>query len=138
MAGCPTGSMIKKLRDTNGPVVIYLYFCLLGAAVTFLPYISNPTIPDTALDWLMIGGIVATSIVAQITMNQGFKYCKSWEGGLFMTSEVVFAAIFGILFLSEIASWRFWLGGLLIFVSAVAFNLQNTLSMRPKIEKPDR
>ena len=117
-----TVSMIKKLRDTNGPVVIYLYFCLLGAAVTFLPYISNPTIPDTALDWLMIGGIVATSIVAQITMNQGFKYCKSWEGGLFLTCEMIYVAFFGIAYLGEPTNWRFWTGGLLILTSVMILN----------------
>ena len=117
-----TVSMIKKLRDTNGPVVIYLYFCLFGAAVAFPPYISNPTIPDSALDWLMIGGIVGTSIVAQITMNQGFKYCKSWEGGLFLTCEMIFVAFFGIVYLGEPTNWRFWTGGLLILSSVLILN----------------
>jgi drug/metabolite transporter (DMT)-like permease len=117
-----TVSMIKKLRDKNGPVVIYLYFCLFGAVVAFPPYISNPTMPDSAIDWLMIGGIVGTSIVAQITMNQGFKYCKSWEGGLFLTCEMIFVAFFGIFYLQEPTSWRFWTGGLLILSSVLILN----------------
>ena len=125
MAGAFAGltvTLIKKLRDTNGPVVIYLYFCLLGAAVAFPPYISNPTIPDSALDWLIIGGIVGTSIVAQITMNQGFKYCKSWEGGLFLTCEMIFVAFIGIVYLGEPTGWRFWIGGLLILSSVLVLN----------------
>jgi drug/metabolite transporter (DMT)-like permease len=117
-----TVSMIKKLRDTNGPVVIYLYFCLLGAIVALPPYISKPTIPDSAPDWLMIGGIVGTSIVAQIAMNQGFKYCKSWEGGLFLTCEMIFVAFFGIVYLGEPTGWRFWTGGLLILSSVLILN----------------
>lgn len=121
-----TVSLIKKLRDTNGPVVIYLYFCLLGAAVAFPPYISNPTIPDSALDWLMICGIVGTSIIAQLTMNQGFKFCKSWEGGLFLTSEMIFVASFGIVYLGEPTGWRFWAGGLLILGSVLILNRVKT------------
>jgi drug/metabolite transporter (DMT)-like permease len=70
----------------------------------------------------MILGIVFTSVTAQLMMNQGFFYCKGWEGGVFMSSEVVFTAIVGIAFLGDPASWRFWTGGLLIFASAVALN----------------
>jgi drug/metabolite transporter (DMT)-like permease len=70
----------------------------------------------------MIGGIVLTSTIAQLLMNQGFKYCKSWGGGLFLTSEVVFTSILGFAFLGEMLSWRFGLGGLLIVGSAVFLN----------------
>jgi drug/metabolite transporter (DMT)-like permease len=117
-----TITLIKKLRDKNGPVVIYLFFCLFGALVTFPPFISNPTIPDSAGDWLMTGGIVFCSIVAQLTMNQGFKYCKSWEGGLFLTGEMIFVAFFGVLYLDEPTTWQFWGGGLLILSSVLFLN----------------
>ena len=117
-----TITLIKKLRDKNGPVVIYLYFCLFGALVTFPPFISNPTIPASAGDWLMTGGIVFFSIVAQLTMNQGFKYCKSWEGGLFLSGEMIFVAFFGILYLGEPTTWQFWAGGLLILSSVLFLN----------------
>jgi drug/metabolite transporter (DMT)-like permease len=71
----------------------------------------------------MTGGIVLASIGAQLLMNQGFQYCKSWEGGLFLTSEVMFTSILGIVFLGEMISWRFGLGSLLIVGSAVFINL---------------
>lgn len=117
-----TVCFIKKLRETNGAAVIYLYFCLLGALISFPAFISQPQLPRSGIEWLMTGGIVFTSIAAQLIMNQGFKYCKSWEGGLFLTSEVVFTSILGIVFLSEMLSWRFGLGGLLIVGSAVFLN----------------
>jgi hypothetical protein len=50
-------------------------------------------------------------------MNMGFRYCKSWEGGLFLTSEMVFTSLFGIFFLHELVTWRFLGGGLLILAS---------------------
>ena len=57
-----------------------------------------------------------------ITAIQGFRYCKSWEGGLYLMTEVIFTSLLGILFLSEIVTWRFWMGGVLIFGSAVGLN----------------
>jgi drug/metabolite transporter (DMT)-like permease len=55
-------------------------------------------------------------------MNQGFFYCRGWEGGVFMSSEAIFTAAVGILFLDDPVTWRFWTGGLMILLSAVALN----------------
>ena len=117
-----TVNLIRRLREKDGPVVIYFYFCLLGALVSFPAYIADPRIPASAVDWLMAGGIAATSVLAQLLMNQGFRYCRSWEGGIFLTSEMVFTAILGIVFLGEVVSPRFWIGGLLILASTIAIN----------------
>ena len=70
----------------------------------------------------MILGIVFTSVSAQLSMNQGFFYCRGWDGGVFMSSEVIFTAIMGIVFLGDPVSWRFWTGGLLILASVVVLN----------------
>ena len=117
-----TVTLIKSLRATNGPVIIYLYFCTMGILVTLPAFVLSPILPATATEWAMVLGIVFVSVTAQLLMNQGFHYCRGWEGGVFMSSEVVFTAIVGIAFLGDPASWRFWTGGLLIFGSAVAMN----------------
>ncbi|UCD31912.1 MAG: DMT family transporter [Desulfobacterales bacterium] len=122
-----TVAIIKKLRDKNGPVTIYLYFCLLGTVITLPSYVAAPQIPTIQIDWLIVSGIVFISIIAQLLMNQGFKYCKSWEGGLFLTSELIFTTIIGIVLFSEIVTWRFWVGSFLVFASAVLINRSNTL-----------
>lgn len=120
-----TVNLIKQLREKDGPVAIYFYFCLLGALITLPVYIADPIIPASGIEWMMAGGIAATSMLGQLFMNQGFQYCKSWEGGLFLTSEMVFTATLGIVFLGEIVSWRFWVGGILILASTVFLNLNN-------------
>jgi drug/metabolite transporter (DMT)-like permease len=117
-----TVTIIKKLRDNNGPVTIYLYFCLLGTVITLPAYMVEPQIPTIRVEWLIVGGIVFISIFAQLIMNQGFKYCKSWEGGLFLTSELIFTSIIGIVLFCETVTWRFWVGSALIFSSAVLLN----------------
>ena len=117
-----TVTLIKTLREKNGPVIIYLYFCTMGMLVTLPQFASAPLLPSTGMEWAMVLGIVFSSITAQLLMNQGFFYCKGWEGGVFMSSEVIFTAIVGITFLGDPASLRFWIGGSLIFGSAVALN----------------
>jgi drug/metabolite transporter (DMT)-like permease len=117
-----TVSIIRKLRASNGSVIIYLYFCMLGTIITLPTYIADPRIPATAIEWLCVGGIVCTSVVAQLLMTHGFQYCKSWEGGLYLMTEVIFTSLLGILFFIEIVDWHFWAGGLLIFGSALGLN----------------
>ncbi|MFO7715424.1 DMT family transporter [Desulfosarcina sp.] len=117
-----TVTLIKTLREKNGPVIIYLYFCTMGSLVALPQFALAPLLPSTGMDWAMILGIIFVSVTAQLLMNQGFFYCRGWEGGVFMSSEVIFTAIVGITFLGDPASWRFWIGGCLIVGSAVALN----------------
>lgn len=117
-----TVTLIRTLRVKNGPVIIYLYFCTMGFLVTLPVFAVDPVVPSTPVAWGMIVGLVFTSVTAQLLMNQGFFYCRGWEGGVFMSSEVIFTAIVGILFLEDPATWRFWTGGLLIFGSVAALN----------------
>jgi drug/metabolite transporter (DMT)-like permease len=126
-----TVTLIRSLRETNGPVIIYLYFCIMGALVTAPKFILVPMLPGTPLEWVMVLGIVFTSLTAQLLMNQGFFYCKGWEGGVYMSSEVIFTGIVGIVFLGDPVTLRFWIGGILIFGSVVALN---RLKAQPEIE----
>jgi drug/metabolite transporter (DMT)-like permease len=117
-----TVTLIKTLRQKNGPVIIYLYFCTMGTVVTAPQFFQQPVLPATSTEGVMVLGIILSSVTAQLLMNQGFFYCRGWEGGVFMSSEVVFTAVVGIVFLGDPATWRFWAGGLLILASGVFLN----------------
>jgi drug/metabolite transporter (DMT)-like permease len=119
---------VRKARETNGPVIIYLYFCLAGAVISFVPFIADPQVPSSTLEWLVAGGIVGTSLIAQLLMNEGFHYCSSFEGSLLLTAEVFFVASWGILFLHEPLTWKFCGGGALILASIIALNRRIVLS----------
>jgi len=127
-----TVTLIRTLRQNNGPVVIYLYYCIVGTLVTAPMFIAHPVFPTSATEWMMVLGIVFTSLAAQLLMNQGFFYCLGWEGGVFMSSEVIITAIIGIVFLGDPASWRFWTGALLIMGSAIVSNRINAEKARKK------
>jgi drug/metabolite transporter (DMT)-like permease len=117
-----TVTLVRSLRAKNGPVIIYLYFCTMGTILTLPAFIMNPIYPASALEWAMILGIVCTSLAAQLIMNQGFYFCKGWEGSVYMSSETVFTAIVGILFLNDPTTWRFFAGALLIVGSGLALS----------------
>jgi drug/metabolite transporter (DMT)-like permease len=121
-----TVTLIRSLRENNGPVIIYLYLCTMGTLVTLPKFALHPVWPATPLEWVMILGIIFSSATAQLLMNQGFFYCRGWEGGVFMSSEVVFTAVVGIVFMGDPATWRFWAGSLLILTSGMAMNRLRT------------
>jgi drug/metabolite transporter (DMT)-like permease len=129
-------TLIQKLRRDNGSVVIYLYFCTMCAIVAAPKYLMNPTFPTTAGEAVLIIGIILSSLTAQLLMNHGFLYCRGWEGGVFMSSEVVFTAIVGITFLGDPAGWRFWLGGLLILGSVTLLNRLRAAEKNGEGESP--
>ena len=117
-----TVTLIRSLRKGNGPVVIYLYFCTMGTLLT-LPYVAtHPMLPASPLEWLMLAGIALISVGAQLAMNQGFFYCKGFEGAAYMSTETVFTAVVGILCLNDPVSWRFFAGALLILGSGLMLN----------------
>ena len=45
-----TVNLIKQLREKDGPVAIYFYFCLLGALITIPVYIADPIIPASGIE----------------------------------------------------------------------------------------
>jgi drug/metabolite transporter (DMT)-like permease len=94
----------------------------MGAIITLPKFIMHPIFPSTPTEWIMILGIIFFSVSAQLLMNQGFFYCRGWEGGVFMSSEVIFTGMVGIVFMGDPAPPRFWIGGLMVFGSVVALN----------------
>ena len=118
-----TVTIIKKLRETHRTGVVYMYFCIIGTCITFPAFISQPQLPESWKDGAMLAIIVVASVIGQLLMTKGLRYCKSWEGGVLMTTELVFTSLLGILLLHEQVTWRFWLGGLLILGSVMALQM---------------
>ena len=53
-----TVTLIRTLREKNGPVIIYLYFCTMGMLVTLPQFAMAPLLPSTGTEWAMVLGIV--------------------------------------------------------------------------------
>jgi drug/metabolite transporter (DMT)-like permease len=112
--------LIRRLRTRNGSAVIYLYFCVVGTALTLPAFAAAPRLPATPTQWALALALVVTSSAGQLLMNQGFVHCSSWEGGLIMSSEVAFAALVGVVYFGDPVTWRLAAGSFLILGSVVA------------------
>jgi drug/metabolite transporter (DMT)-like permease len=125
LAGCCAGFtivLIRKLRQTNGPLIIYFYYCLVGGVLCFPFFLREFTMPSQR-DLLLMVVLAVLLLVAQLLLSQGFKFCKAAEGSVLLMSEVVFVGIAGILIFRDPLSFGFLMGSLLILVSGVGLNL---------------
>ncbi|UCH06381.1 MAG: DMT family transporter [Deltaproteobacteria bacterium] len=116
--------IIRRVRRTNGPLIIYFYFCVVGGAVSFPLFIANFTLPSFELFALLIA-LAVLLLIAQLLMNQGFKFCKASEGSVILMSEVVFTGVAGVLLFHDSPGLSFFIGACLIVGSGVGLNLIN-------------
>jgi drug/metabolite transporter (DMT)-like permease len=116
--------MIRKARETNGAMIIYFYFCMVGGTLSFPFFLYHFKWPDLEQGVLLLF-LGLSLLIAQVMMNQAFKYCKAAEGSMVMMSEVVFTGIAGILLFKEQMTLHFWAGALLIVGSGFGLNWMN-------------
>ena len=113
--------IVAKARQTNNPFIIHLYFCATGGMLC-LPFAQGFRIPDVDGGFLLAFSALA-SLVGQVLMNQGLKFCKPTEGSLILMSEVVFVGAGGILIFKDPVTANFLGGALLVVASGVGLNL---------------
>jgi drug/metabolite transporter (DMT)-like permease len=125
LSGCLGGMamvLIYKARQTNGSLIIYFYFCLIGGIIFFPFWVQGFKIPEA--QWGIPLVLVALLLLfGQLLMNHGFKYCKAAEGSLILMSEIVFAGTAGALLFKDPITYHFIVGGFLIIGSGVGLNL---------------
>jgi drug/metabolite transporter (DMT)-like permease len=125
LGGCLAGFtvvLVRKLRETNGPLTIYFYFCLVGGLLCFPPFLREFRLPSLG-QFILLVLLGFLFLAAQLFMNQGFKFCKASEGSVIMMSELVFVGIAGVLIFNEGLSTGFLVGAFLILSSGVGLNL---------------
>ncbi len=120
--------LIHKARKTNGPLIIYFYFCLMGGIFSSPFFVQNFRMPNTG-QWILLISFGLLLLIGQLLMNQGFKFCKAAEGSLILMSEVVFTGIAGVLIFKDPVTLNFLIGAFLIVGSGVGLNLMNRRSL---------
>ena len=113
--------IVAKARQTNNPFIIHLYFCATGGMLS-LPFAQGFRMPDVEGGFLLAFSALA-SLVGQVLMNQGLKFCKPTEGSLILMSEVVFVGAGGILIFKDPVTAHFLVGAFLVMASGVGLNL---------------
>ena len=137
LAGCFAGFtvvLIRKLGETNGTLIIYFYYCLVGGAVCFPLFLKEFMMPSPQ-QFLVLVALGLIFLIAQLLMNQGFKLCKASEGSVILMSEVVFIGIAGVFIFKDSLSPGFLAGALLIVGSGVGLNLTHRRLRRFEVSR---
>ena len=123
---------LKKLSKSESSLTSTVYLVIILTPVTFVasfPYLYLPNIEQTI--WLV--EVAATSTIAQYFLSESLKQADANVVVPFDFSRLIWAAVFGFILFGEIPTVWVWLGGTLIFASAVYITHREN-----RIKKSDR
>ena len=108
---------IRQMTDEH-PLVVVLYFPLVTVPAT-IPLVWGHLAWPTGMQWLMLAGVGVTTQMAQVSMTRGLQLEPAGRATAVGYLQVVFAAIWGVLFFAEHPSpWTVG-GAALILVSTI-------------------
>ena len=123
---------LKKLSKSESSLTSTVYLVIILTPVTFVasfPYLYLPNLEQTI--WLV--EVAATSTIAQYFLSESLKQADANVVVPFDFSRLIWAAVFGFILFGEIPTVWVWLGGTLIFASAVYITHREN-----RIKKSDR
>ncbi|SER59734.1 DMT family transporter [Rhizobium sp. NFR03] len=107
---------------------------LAGVVALFLEPISLDAIRATATE-LIYSGIFASAVAFTLQVV-GQRYTTAPQAAIFLSSEALFAALFGVLLLGETISPIGYLGGIIIFAAMLMVEIVPELGRRKTSETP--
>jgi drug/metabolite transporter (DMT)-like permease len=110
---------VRKLGATEHPSVIVFYFAavsVVAAVPTGLPGAVWPT-PS---EWLVMLGIGVSTQLGQMSITHGLRLERAGRATATGYLQIVFAALWGVLFFGELPDWGTFLGAALIVGSTLA------------------
>jgi drug/metabolite transporter (DMT)-like permease len=109
---------VRRLGRTEDPVVIVFYFALVATAGSIPLTAVNPVLP-TAWEWLGLAGIGVVTQTAQVLMTKGLRAERAGRAMAVGYMQIVFAALWGLIFFAEFPD--LWGGaGALVIILATA------------------
>jgi drug/metabolite transporter (DMT)-like permease len=106
---------VRKLSESDAPIVIVFYFSLITTLVTIPVMIvtKNFVIP-TGTEALLLILIGLAAVTAQIFMTSAYRYAPAGELAIYTYSNIVFSIIFSIVIWSDFPDLYSLMGALLI------------------------
>lgn len=112
---------LSMAREYDSTVLIVFYLMAIGTlcnAVMMAPVFVMPRGGD--LPFLLASGIAG--LAGQVLLTMGYKNVSAKAGSMVSSSRIIFAALMGFFFFSEVLSGRVILGGLLIIGSIIGIS----------------
>jgi drug/metabolite transporter (DMT)-like permease len=113
--------LVRKLSATEHVMVIVFYFSL-ASVLGSLPMAIPGAVMPTLLEWLVLLGIGITTQAAQVFLTTGLKYERAGRATAAAYTQIVFAAIWGIIFFHEVPDLLTVIGAGLIVIATIALS----------------
>lgn len=132
MGGIEVG-LTKKISDRYSTLqiisVIFLFMLVGNIGIASIAGMKIPTF-TTYIPWFGLLGYTVAMLIALYTVVIGYQYAEASVGGLVGLSEIVFAALFGVVFFHEVISLSSILGATLIILAAALPYLQFSKNLK--------
>jgi drug/metabolite transporter (DMT)-like permease len=131
LSGLLAGSAItsiRRLRRTESAWSVFFYLCLVGMPVAAIACLFQPVVLPTAVGWLILAGMGASSVAGQLLMTYGYRYVNAAEGGLISLSQLLYSVAAGAMWFGEPLQPATLLGGGLILCSTFWMNYKGAES----------
>jgi drug/metabolite transporter (DMT)-like permease len=110
---------VRKLGRTEHPAVIISYFSVISV-IASVPVALPGWIWPTATEWLVLLGIGVTTQMGQTCLTHGLRMERAGTATATAYLQIVFAALWGVLFFSEVPDAGTLLGAAVIVGSTLA------------------
>ncbi len=109
---------IRKLSETEHYLVIVFYFSLVSTIVS-IPLAAGQFVWPTAREWVLVLGVGVCTQIAQLCLTKGLIRERAGRAMSVSYVQVVFAAIWGIVFFGQVPSLPGLAGAVLIFAGCL-------------------
>jgi len=109
---------VRKLRETEHPLVVVFYFPLVSTPAS-LPAMAFEALWPTTVEWLLLLGIGVSTQIAQVYLTKGINVEKAGRALSMSYVQIVFAALWGVLFFNEVPGLLTLLGALLVVAGTI-------------------
>lgn len=109
---------LSVAREHDSTVLIVFYLMAIGTVCNAVMMAPVFVMPQRHILWLLLGSGVM-GVMGQVMLTMGYKNVSAKAGSMVSSSRIVFAALMGFFFFSEMLSTRIIIGGILIIGSII-------------------
>ncbi len=124
--------LVRRLAPVEHELVIIFYFPLVAVPATFLAVAPGWVWPS-AWDWLLLLGVSLGAQGGQVYLTRGMRHVSAAATSVILYLQILFAIVFGFVFLSEVPDvWT--VGGSLLILGGTLTAARWPVTAAPQVE----
>ncbi len=111
-------NLVRRLKDTEHPLVIILYFQIVGIVVSVPLLLVEWKTPD-GLEWVYLALVGVFSYLGQVFLTNAFSRERAASVAIIVYSGLIYAIVIGWFFYGEVQTIFTFLGMLLVVAGVI-------------------